>query len=112
MKCSSPPRSGYRQHRSFCIPVILDFSKDVRELSSLIFLISDSNKCVKSVQIRNYFWSAFSCIWTEYGDLRSKSPYLVPNIGKYGPKITPYLDTFNAVYNSYNVRRFVRTSVS
>ena len=77
MKCSSPPRSGYRQHRSFCIPVILDFSKDVRELSSLIFLISDSNKCVKSVQIWNYFWSAFSCVWTEYGDLllRIQSEY-------------------------------------
>ena len=27
--------------------------------------------CVKSVQIRSYFWSVFSCIWTEYGDLQS-----------------------------------------
>ena len=25
--------------------------------------------CVKSVQIRSYLWSLFSCIWTEYGDL-------------------------------------------
>ena len=33
--------------------------------------------CMKSVQIRSYFWSAFSCIWTEYGDLRSKSLYSV-----------------------------------
>ena len=31
--------------------------------------------CIKSVQIRSFFWSAFSCIRTEYGDLRSKSPY-------------------------------------
>ena len=29
--------------------------------------------CVKSVQIRSFFWSVFSCIRTEYGDLRSKS---------------------------------------
>ena len=36
--------------------------------------------CVKSVQIRSYFWSVFSCIRTEYG-----------------PEKTPYLDTFNAV---------------
>ena len=36
--------------------------------------------CVKNVQIRSYFWSVFSCIRTEYG-----------------PKITPYLDTFHAV---------------
>ena len=27
---------------------------------------------VKSVQIRSFFWSVFSCIRTEYGDLRSK----------------------------------------
>ena len=36
--------------------------------------------CVKSVQIRSYFWSVFN-----------------PNTGKYGPEITPYLDTFHAV---------------
>ena len=27
------------------------------------------NHCVKSVQIRSFFWSVFSCIRTEYGDL-------------------------------------------
>ena len=32
--------------------------------------------CVKSVQIPSYFWSVFSCIRTEYGDWRNKSPYL------------------------------------
>ena len=30
---------------------------------------SDYCHCMKSVQIRNYFWSVFSCIRTEYGDL-------------------------------------------
>ena len=25
--------------------------------------------CAKSVQIRSYFWSAFSRIWTEYGEI-------------------------------------------
>ena len=34
-----------------------------------------------SVQIRSHFWSIFS-----------------PNTGKYGPKITPHLDTFYAVF--------------
>ena len=33
--------------------------------------------CVKSIHIRSYFWSAFSCIRTEYGDLLRKSPYSV-----------------------------------
>ena len=29
--------------------------------------------CGKSVQIRSFFWPVFSCIRTEYGDLRCKS---------------------------------------
>ena len=33
--------------------------------------------CVKSVQIWSYFWSVFTCIRTEYEDLRSTSPYSV-----------------------------------
>ena len=33
--------------------------------------------CVRYVQIRSYFWSVFSCIRTEYGELRSISPYSV-----------------------------------
>ena len=33
--------------------------------------------CVKSVQIRSFFWSVFSCIRTEYGHLLRKSPYSV-----------------------------------
>ena len=36
--------------------------------------------CMKSVQIRSFFWSVFS-----------------PNLEKYGPEKTPYLDTFLAV---------------
>ena len=32
---------------------------------------------VKSVQIRSFFWSVFSRIWTEYEDLLRKSPYSV-----------------------------------
>ena len=48
--------------------------------------------CVKSLQIRSYFWSLFSCIRT------NKEIYRV-NTGKYGPEITPYLDTFHAVIN-------------
>ena len=33
--------------------------------------------CVKSVQIRSFFWSVFACIRTEYGEIRSISPYSV-----------------------------------
>ena len=48
-----------------------------------IFRTSQTYHCVKSVQIRSYFWSVFSRILTEYG-----------------PEITPYLDTFHAAYFS------------
>ena len=35
------------------------------------------NHCLKSVQIRSFFWSVFSRIWTENEDLRSNSQYSV-----------------------------------
>ena len=40
--------------------------------------------CVKSVEIRSFFWSVFSRIWTEYWKIRTRK--------------TPYFDTFHAVY--------------
>ena len=40
---------------------------------------------MKSVQIRSFFWSIFSRILTEYGDL----------LRKYRPEIAPYLDSFH-----------------
>ena len=51
---------------------------------------------VKSVQIRSLFWSVFSCIRTEYGDLPWISVFS-PNTAKYGPEKTPYLDKFHTV---------------
>ena len=44
------------------------------------WLVCCKSHCVKSVQIRSFFWFVFS-----------------PNTGKYRPEKTPYLDTFNAV---------------
>ena len=44
-----------------------------------------------------FFWSVFSCIQTEQGDLRGKSPYSFRIQEKYGPEKTLYLDTFHAV---------------
>ena len=40
-------------------------------------LIYRSLYCVKSVQIRSYFWSVFPRIRTEYGEIRSISSYSV-----------------------------------
>ena len=54
--------------------------------------------CVTSVQIQRSFWSVFSCIRTEYGDLLCKSPYSVQIQENTEQKKPPYLlDTFHAV---------------
>ena len=39
--------------------------------------ITHDSNCVKSIQILSFFWFVFSCMQTEYGNLRSKSPYSV-----------------------------------
>ena len=49
--------------------------------SSGVCIISSANHCLKSAKIRAYFWSVFSRIRRD--------------TEKYGPKITPYLDTFS-----------------
>ena len=36
-----------------------------------------NHHCVKSVQIRSFFWSAFSRIRTEYGEILRIFPYSV-----------------------------------
>ena len=47
-------------------------------ISAAAFVKPPTMHCVKSVQIRSFFWSAFSRIRTEYGEIRSISPYLFP----------------------------------
>ena len=63
------------------IGVFVDFSNnystDPRHVFRTLSKICDWLQCMKSVQMRSYFWSVFSCIWTEYRHLRSKSPYSV-----------------------------------
>ena len=58
--------------------------------------------CVKSVHIRSFFWSVFSRIRPEYGEIRIEyglSLRTHPNTGKYGPEKTPYVDIFHAMKN-------------
>ena len=60
--------------------------KDKRNDYKLLFNITHhpnlsnlkDTHCEKSVQIRSYFWYVFSCIRTEYGEIRRDiSPYSV-----------------------------------
>ena len=62
---------------------------NITQTRSWDYLHIEISHCVKSVQIRSFFWSVFSCIWTEY--------VFSPNTEKYGPEKTPYLDTFHTV---------------
>ena len=50
----------------------------------------------KSAQIRGFFWSVFSHIWTEHGEILI-SPYSVQIQENTDQKKTPYLETFHAV---------------
>ena len=51
--------------------------------------VRSNSHCVKSTQIRSNFWFVFS-----------------PNVGKNGPEITPYLDTFYLSAFSPNARKY------
>ena len=66
--------------------------------------------CLKNVEIRSFFFSVFSCIQTEYEDLRS---VVSPNTGKYGPQKNSYLDIFSrsVSFNSlmHNVQKWSDT---
>ena len=55
-----------------------------------------SRKCPYS----ELFWSVFSRLWNEYGEIRSTSPYSV-RMRKMLTKITPKTDTFTAVIEEH-----------
>ena len=70
-------------HHRRCYPCIVFYvwKKEVKIIEERGHSFSTYAKCpkelhcVKSVQIRSYFWSVFSCIRTEYRDLlREKCP--------------------------------------
>ena len=49
----------------------LNFYPRAEFYSQILYL--DQLHCVKSVQIRSYFWSVFSCIRTEYSKIRTRN---------------------------------------
>ena len=57
--------------------VSLKIKKTQKELKNKLENEEREDHCVKSVQIRSYFWSVFSCIWIEYRDLLHKSLYSI-----------------------------------
>ena len=58
--------------------------------------------CVKSVQIRSFFWSVFSRIRTEYGAISYLSVFS-PNTGKCRPERTTHLATFREVMKNFRI---------
>ena len=69
-----------------------NFLNDQKAYEVMFFNTCKTIHCVKSVQIRSYFWSVFST-----------------NTRKYGPEKTPYLDTFHAVINILRVHSILDT---
>ena len=69
--------------------------------SFMNFIICRYLHSVKKVQIRSFFWSVFSRIRTEYGEILLS--VFSPNAGKYGPEKIWYLDTFHAALSYFEV---------
>ena len=60
---------------SINIPKVITESSSSIKLLTTDFHNNLKFRYVKSVQIRSFFWSVFSCIRNEYGDLLRKSSY-------------------------------------
>ena len=70
------------RHWHLDIGIDIDISIQIKKLSVTqlnlpLELAIYAIHCVKSVSIRSFFWSVFSQIWTEYGEIRSISSYSV-----------------------------------
>ena len=74
----------------------LNIAHLVSSVLTLALVEPYNNHCLKSVQIQSFFWSLFSCIWTEYRDLRSISPYSI-RMQENADRKRLYLDTFPVV---------------
>ena len=64
------------------IPENIEYVHELRFLSSFllrssIFFLQSVRRKFTNYQIQSFFWSVFSCIFTKYGDLLCKTPYLV-----------------------------------
>ena len=64
----------HQKNQCKCIINMLFLERGFEIMRTPIFKTSH---CVKSVQMRSFFWSVISCIRSEYGDLLRKCPYSV-----------------------------------
>ena len=77
-------------------------------ISSGSISLSDDNHCVKSVQIRSYFWPVFSCIRIEYGvNLRIQSEYR-----KIRTRNNSVFTQFSRSVSHFNILRLIYSRVS
>ena len=101
------PKIGIYTNMLFSKRWCVDFCETMNELAmewvSLAW-IALHQKCL----YLELFWSAFSRIRNEYGEILSISPYSVrmgENVGKMRTRISPNTDTFHAVHSCTDVLR-------
>ena len=70
LQSTSTNKSFVRLHLDYG-DIILDEAFD-NSFHQLIKSIQHDDHCVTSFQIRSFFWSVFSCIWTEYSKIRTR----------------------------------------
>ena len=82
---------------------VLDFQGQIRFHSH----------CVKSIQVRSFFWSVFSRIRTEYGEILV-SLCIQSECGEIRTRKNSYLDTFHAVssYLHFHILNILNMSCS
>ena len=77
--CSHLLKKSLIENFIFCAVIAAEETSEI-VFSQPVLAYTETNTnahCVKSVQMRSFFRSVLSCIWTEYGDLRCRSPYSV-----------------------------------
>ena len=88
----------YSKLLAFILPKLLNFRNSLRGAPQDELLLQDSplNYCVKSVQIRSYFWSVLFCIRSEYRKIRTRKNSV--------SGLFSHSDYFNVSFLVYNIR--------
>ena len=60
-----------------CYYYLYQYSLLIRLILAFLYDLRWAHYCMKTVQTRTFFYSIFSRIWTEYGEIWSTSPYSV-----------------------------------
>ena len=62
----------------------INVTKNMTFFTFMIFVSVGNKHYVKSVQIRSFFWTVSSCVWTEYGKIETRKNSVFGNFSRSG----------------------------